>query len=59
MRGFVAAMILPFKVPGSSAPSVGGIKNDGCLLAVKASDTMNFGRWLIIGKKQIQGHQRP
>lgn len=35
---------------------VGNIKNDGCLLAVSCS-TIDFGRWLIIGKKQIQGHR--
>ena len=35
---------------------VGNVKDDGCLLAVCCS-TIDFGRWLIIGKKQIQGHR--
>ena len=35
---------------------MGNIKNNGCLLAVSCS-AIDFGRWLIIGKKQIQGHR--
>ena len=35
---------------------MGDIKNDGCLLAVSCS-TIDFCRWLVIGKKQIQGHR--
>ena len=49
--------LAPFqKCRGHLHHLVGNIKNDGCLLAVSCS-TIDFGRWLIIGKKQIQGHR--
>ena len=48
--------LAPFqKCRGHLHHLMGNIKNDGCLLAVSRR-TIDFGRWLIIGKKQIQGH---
>ena len=35
---------------------MGDIKNDGCLLTVSGS-AIDFGRRLVIGKKQIQSHR--
>ena len=49
--------LAPFqKCRGHLHHLVGNIKNNGCLLAVSRR-TIDFGRWLIIGKKQIQGHR--
>ena len=45
--------LAPFqKCRGHLHHLMGNIKNDGCLLAVSCS-TIDFGRWLVIGKKQI------
>ena len=49
--------LTPFqKCRGHLHHLVGNIKNNGCLLTVSGS-TVDFGRRLIIGKKQIQGHR--
>ena len=49
--------LAPFqKCRGHLHHLMGNIKNDGCLLAVSCS-AIDFGRRLVIGKKQIQGHR--